>query len=197
MLEGPTDFYMRMQDGCHVYMISFMALNGSCFMVTWTIFKNHLLEVGLIQNRETMALRTFTTIDLFYYTMREDQHEQKFIERAFDWGLDHIWLHITLENLWPHYMILKVSWDGLSTLSFWTFTIPWSRLLDCVWSGSRENASESPPALTCAGHQWTVPTNIAYTQWLSLAKRTLKVVRAGRNGSMVTCTRLRKWGMNA
>ena len=33
-----------MQDGCKVYMDSYMALNGSCYMVTWTIFKNHLLE---------------------------------------------------------------------------------------------------------------------------------------------------------
>ena len=37
-----------MQDGCKVYMDSYMASNGSCFMVTWTIFKNHLLEVGLM-----------------------------------------------------------------------------------------------------------------------------------------------------
>ena len=28
-----------MQDGCKVYMESYMALNGSCFMVTCTIFK--------------------------------------------------------------------------------------------------------------------------------------------------------------
>ena len=55
-----------MQDGCKVYMDSYMASNGSCFMVTWTIFKNHLLEVGLTQNRETMALRMLTTVDLLY-----------------------------------------------------------------------------------------------------------------------------------
>jgi hypothetical protein len=36
-----------MQDGCKVYMDSYMTSNGSCFMVTWTNFKNHLLEVGL------------------------------------------------------------------------------------------------------------------------------------------------------
>jgi hypothetical protein len=30
----------------------------------------------------------------------------------------HIWLHTTLEGMWPHYMILEVSWDGLGTLSF-------------------------------------------------------------------------------
>ena len=36
-------------------------------MVTWIIFKNHILEVGLTQNRETMALQTLTIIDLFYF----------------------------------------------------------------------------------------------------------------------------------
>ena len=41
---------MRMQDGCKVYMGSYMVPNGSCFVVTWTILKNHLLEVGLTQN---------------------------------------------------------------------------------------------------------------------------------------------------
>ena len=56
-----------MQDGCKVYMGSYMALNGSCFMGTWIIFKNHLLEVGLTQNWETMALRMVTTVGLLYY----------------------------------------------------------------------------------------------------------------------------------
>jgi hypothetical protein len=27
----------------------YMALNGLCFMVTWIIFENHLLEAGLTQ----------------------------------------------------------------------------------------------------------------------------------------------------
>ena len=38
---------MWMQVGCKVYMDSYMASNGPCFMVTWTTFRNHLLEVGL------------------------------------------------------------------------------------------------------------------------------------------------------
>ena len=38
-----------MQDGCKVYVDPYMASNGSCFMVTWTVFKYHLLEVGLTQ----------------------------------------------------------------------------------------------------------------------------------------------------
>ena len=53
-----------MQGGCKVYMDSNKASSGSCFMVPWTIFKNHLLEVSMTQNRETMALSTLTTIDL-------------------------------------------------------------------------------------------------------------------------------------
>jgi hypothetical protein len=45
------------------------------FRVTWIISKNHLLEVGLTQNQETMALRMLTTVDLFYFIMCEDPHE--------------------------------------------------------------------------------------------------------------------------
>ena len=49
-LEGPTEYVSGMQDGCKVYMDSYMASSGSCYMVTYTIFKNHLLEVCLTQN---------------------------------------------------------------------------------------------------------------------------------------------------
>jgi hypothetical protein len=44
-------------------------------MVIWTIFQNELLEVGLTQNRETMALRTLTTVGLFGFIVCEDLHE--------------------------------------------------------------------------------------------------------------------------
>ena len=109
-------------------MDSYMAFNGSCFKVTWTIFKNHLLEVGLTQNQEIMALRTLTTVDLFYFNMCEDPHEFKFIEIAFGWVSSHVWFHTTLEGPGPHYMILEVSWDGLWTLICWALTISWSWL---------------------------------------------------------------------
>jgi hypothetical protein len=66
---------MQMHDGCKVYMDSYVASNGSCFMVTWIIFKNHLLKIGLTQDQETMALQTLTTVDLFYFNMCEDPHE--------------------------------------------------------------------------------------------------------------------------
>ena len=55
-----------MQDGCKVNMNPYTTLNGSRFMVTWIMLKNHLLEVGLTQNRETMALRMLTTVGLVY-----------------------------------------------------------------------------------------------------------------------------------
>jgi hypothetical protein len=109
---------MWMQDRCKVYMDSYMASSGPCFMATSNVFQNHLLEVGLTRNWKTMALRTLTTIDLFYFIMCEDPHEWKFNEIAFGWGPNHIWLHTTLEGPWPHYMILEVCWDNLWALSF-------------------------------------------------------------------------------
>jgi hypothetical protein len=55
--------------------IFYMAFTGSCFMVTWIVFKNHLLEVGITQNHETMALRKLTTADSFYFITSEDPRE--------------------------------------------------------------------------------------------------------------------------
>ena len=38
----------RMQDKCRVYMDSYIRSNGSCFMVSWILFKNHVYsKVGL------------------------------------------------------------------------------------------------------------------------------------------------------
>ena len=64
-----------MQDGCKVYIESYMTSNGSFLMVTWTIFTNHLVEVGLTQNRDIMALRMLTTVDLSDFSMCADLHE--------------------------------------------------------------------------------------------------------------------------
>ena len=72
-----------MQDGCKVYVDSYMASNGSCCMVTWTILKNDFLEAGLTQKLETMTFRMFTTANALYSIMYEDQHEQKYIEMTF------------------------------------------------------------------------------------------------------------------
>jgi hypothetical protein len=58
-----------------VYMYSYMASNTSCFMVTWIVFKNHFLEVGLTQNRETTTLQTLIPVVLFYFIICENPRE--------------------------------------------------------------------------------------------------------------------------
>jgi hypothetical protein len=118
VLRGMSQQSKWMQDGCKVYMDSYMASNGSCVMVTWIIFKNHLLEVGLTQKRKTMAFQTLTTVDLFgfYHVWGPAWLE---IHCNSIWlGTGHIWLHTALEDPWPSYMILEVSCNGLWTLSF-------------------------------------------------------------------------------
>jgi hypothetical protein len=89
-----------MQDGCKVYMDSCMASNGSCFMVTWTIFGTDISEVGLAQ-REVMALWMFTTVGLLYFIMCEGLHE---------WNPNSIWL-----RAWSH-MTSHYTWGSLITL---------------------------------------------------------------------------------
>ena len=130
---------MWMQDGCKVYMDSYTASNGSCVMVTWTIFKNRLLEVGLTQNRTLNAHNCWFI--LFYHAWGPRVYRNS-LEMAFGWGPGHIWLHTTLEGPWPQYMMLEVSWDGLWTLSFGAFTIPWSWLLARVWTIERPRHSK-------------------------------------------------------
>ena len=61
-----------MQDGCEVNMDSYMAPHGSCFVVTWIIYKNDLLEVGLTVKCETISLRSLTIVDLLYFIMCEN-----------------------------------------------------------------------------------------------------------------------------
>ena len=108
---GTNRVCVWMQDGCKVYMDSYMASNGSCFMITsMTIFKDHLLDIKW----ETMALQTLTTL----VVLCEDPHEYKFIAITFGWGPNHRWLHTTFEDPWPHYMMLEVCCDGLWTYSF-------------------------------------------------------------------------------
>jgi hypothetical protein len=87
--------------------------------VSWSLglfSRPPLLEVGLTQNWETIALWMLTTIDVFYHVQGPAWIE-------FHWNstwlrANHIYLHTTLEGPWPHYMILEVYWDGIWTLSF-------------------------------------------------------------------------------
>ena len=108
---------MWMQDdGCKVYMDSYMASNGSCFMVTWIISKNHLLEVGMTQNTG----RWHSEFIGFYHVWRPC------VDRNSNWL-----------RAWSHYI-----WGFVTTLHdfgsvlgrlldtfFRAPTISWSRLL--------------------------------------------------------------------
>ena len=71
---GPSSLHamLERQGTCKVYMDSYMASNGSCIMVTWTIFKTHLLEVGGTQNQEIMALCNLIVVDFVYIIMCDD-----------------------------------------------------------------------------------------------------------------------------
>jgi hypothetical protein len=84
-----------MQDGCQVYMDSYMASNGSCFMLTLIIIKNHLLEVGRTQNQDTMALQTFTIVYLFCFIMCKDPHEEYLVEEPVTYGFT---LHLKVRD---------------------------------------------------------------------------------------------------
>ena len=56
--------------GCKVYMDSYMASNGSCFMVAWTKFQKPLFG-----GRSDTKLGDHGTDGLFYFIMCEDPHE--------------------------------------------------------------------------------------------------------------------------
>ena len=129
-----------LQDGCKVHADSYLASNGSCFMVTWTIFKNHLLHVGLTQNRETMALLALTTVDLFYF-----YHVWGPVWIDIHWNS--FWLRATRSHMTSHY-----TWGSVTTLHafgsvlerplnsfFWAFTSEWSRHLAHVWSDPKSD----------------------------------------------------------
>ena len=66
------------------------ALYGFLHDIEWTMFHGHLDYFqksslgGQTQNQETMALRTLTTVGLFYFIMSKDLPEQRFIKIPFD-----------------------------------------------------------------------------------------------------------------
>ena len=129
---------MWMQDGCKVYMDSYMASNGSCFIVTWIVFNKPPLE-----DRPYTKSRDHGT---------PNAHNRCFILFYHVWGL--AWMEIHWNGIWlrawshmtPHYY----TWEPVTTLHdfggvlgwlldtfFWALTISWSRLLARVWSGPK------------------------------------------------------------
>jgi len=64
-----------MQDGCKVYMDSYMASNGFVFHGHLDYFQKSPLGGRPNTNRETMARQSLTTVVLSYYIIYEDPHE--------------------------------------------------------------------------------------------------------------------------
>jgi hypothetical protein len=158
-----------------VYMDCYMASNGSCFMVTWTIFKNHLLEVGL------------TTKPGDHDT--PNAHNRWFILFYHVWGPAWIKIHWNSIRLreWSH-MTSHYTWELVTTLHdfggvlgqplntlFWALTLSWSRLLACVWSRPKSvtliipfNASyysESCSAITSYSRVQFILMKVQYVVW--------------------------------
>ena len=125
---------MWMQDGCKVYKDSFMASNGSCFVVTWTIFKKPPLG-GRPNTRSgdhgTMNAHNHWFI-IFYRAWGPTWIDIHWNSIWF-WP-SYIWLHTTLEDPWPHYMIWRVLGQPLDAF-FWALTISWSWPLARMWNG--------------------------------------------------------------
>ena len=115
-----------MQDGCKVYMISYMTPNGPYYMVTRTSFQNnHLFEVGLTQNRETTTLWNLTTFDLLFIIVCEDR----------------TWIEIHWNSIWSRarsHMASPNSWgpvtrrDGLWMCLGMAFGVVPGKFLDIV-----------------------------------------------------------------
>ena len=107
-LEGPTEYVnARWMWSLHRF------LHG----IEWIVFHGHLdyfqkppLGGSLTQSKESMALRTFTTIDLFYlyHVWGPAWIETHWVS---------VWLRARSHMTYSHYMILEVCGDGLWTLS--------------------------------------------------------------------------------
>jgi hypothetical protein len=105
------------------------------FVVTWIIFKNHLLKIGLTQNRETMALWTLITVDfiLFYHAWGPawiEIHRNSILLRA----QSHMTSHYTRGSVTTLHDFGGVLGRPLNPF-VWALLISWSRLSACVWSG--------------------------------------------------------------
>jgi hypothetical protein len=88
------------------------------YMVTWIIFKKPLL--GNRPNTKPWDRGTLNAHNcwciLFYHVWGTAWIKNSL---KYNWlRAQYMWLHTTLEDPWPLYIILEVPWDGLWTLSF-------------------------------------------------------------------------------
>ena len=121
------------QDGCKIYIDSYMALSGSCFII---IFKDPPFGGRLQTEPWDLGIPKSYNHWLIILSLVRTPYEYKFIVTTFGWGPGNLWLHSTLEGPWVHYMILEVSWDNL-WIFYWAPMHSWWWLLAHVWSGPK------------------------------------------------------------
>ena len=116
-LEGPTEYVNARWMG---------SLHGFLHGIKWIMFHGRLdhFTKPLLGGRSNIKLQgDHGTLNahnhwfiLFYHVWGPTWIE--IIRQNSIWLRAHIWLHTTLEDPWPHHMVLEVSWDNLWTLSF-------------------------------------------------------------------------------
>ena len=129
---------MWMQDGCKVYMDSYMASNGPRFMVTWTILKTLVLGVrphtkpGKPWHSECSCPLIYSILSCATTRMNRNSSKQQLVEGPSTYDFT---LHLRVRDHTPWF------WRCVGTTAFGHFlfralTISWSWLLACeVWSG--------------------------------------------------------------
>ena len=130
---GGPNGVCELQDGCKVYMDSYTTSNGSWFMVTRTISKSHLLEVGL--TGETGAFRTLTIVDSYsILSWLRIRVNRKFNETTFDLRVrSYMTSHYARGSLTTIHDSGSVLGWPLDTHFLLALRISWSRLLGlCV-----------------------------------------------------------------
>ena len=158
-----TNGLMWMQDGCKVYMDSYMASTWLYFMVTWIVLKNHLLELDLTQNRETMALQILTIVDFLYSVMFE---EPAWIGICWNSIWLKAWSRMTSHNTWGpmttlHGLGSVMEWPldtsfGLSQFHGYIFWLMCEVALNGICLGPNQNVSTLMWCRITLCHMWTI-----------------------------------------
>ena len=132
----------RMQDGCRVYMESYMPSNGSCFLGHLDYFQKPPL--GGRSNTKHGDHGT------------PNAHNRWFIPFFYhNWGSE--WIKTHWNSIWLRtrsHMPSQYTWESMTTLHdfggvlgwplntlFWALTVSWSQLLARVWSGPQSSVS--------------------------------------------------------
>jgi hypothetical protein len=112
---GPSSLHTTLEGPMEYVNARWMySLHGFLHNIEWIMLHGHLDYFWklLLEGRSNTKLGDHGTpnVDnrwfiLFYHVWGHAWIE--LIEIAFGWGPNHIWLHTTLEGLWPHYIFWR------------------------------------------------------------------------------------------